>query len=165
MENFPILKLILISAGGGEGKSVFIKILLQNQYLRNDYQGLIYNCRNHINDESDGFTISGIGNFDISEKSNYYISNECFIIMTDVTNRHSLQIIPRLKNEIENRFGKNQRILVVVNKIDLNREILESEIGDVCNQLNLDFVEISAIENININNIVDLFEERKIAIK
>jgi len=86
--------------------------------------------------------------------TNYYRGAHGIILVYDVTNRESFDNIVNWVDNIE-RYSKNPRIILIGNKTDLpnKRVVSYEEALDYSNSLGLSFLETSAKNNLNIEDI------------
>ena len=89
--------------------------------------------------------------------SSYYRDISVAVIVFDVCDRQSFNNIQKWIDEIKKYSNDKIVFYIVANKIDLtrNRVVFTSEIEYLCNTLNIEFIEISAKDDINV---VNLFE-------
>lgn len=84
----------------------------------------------------------------------YYRSSAGAILVFDLTNKISFQNIKRWLNDVKTYANENTCIILVGNKCDLlNRDVSNYEIDEIIDEYNLDYVECSAKDNINIDKI------------
>jgi len=86
--------------------------------------------------------------------TNYYRGAHGIILVYDVTNRESFDNIVNWVDNIE-RYSKNPRLILIGNKTDLpnKRVVSYEEALDYSNSLGLSFLETSAKNNLNIEDI------------
>jgi Ras-related protein Rab-1A len=86
--------------------------------------------------------------------TNYYRGAHGIILVYDVTNRESFDNIVNWMDNIE-RYSKNPRLILIGNKTDLpnKRVVSYEEALDYSNSLGLSFLETSAKNNLNIEDI------------
>jgi small GTP-binding protein len=90
----------------------------------------------------------------------YYKGTDGFIIMYDITNRKSFEDIDEWMNELSSQNLNPHVKILIGNKTDLkdtNREVLYEEGKEIAEKYNIDFFEVSAKNNINIENMFDTF--------
>lgn len=92
----------------------------------------------------------------------YYRNSAGVILVYDITNRQSFNNVKFWLNEIKNYTSDNTSIILVGNKCDLDtsftdnislREVSEDEGKELANEYNLLFIESSAKNSYNIDNI------------
>lgn len=92
----------------------------------------------------------------------YYRNSAGVILVYDITNRQSFNNVKFWLNEIKNYTSDNTSIILVGNKCDLDtsftdnislREVSENEGKELANEYNLLFIESSAKNSYNIDNI------------
>ena len=88
----------------------------------------------------------------------YFRSADVALILFDITNRQTFDQIEEWINEIEqNAYNDTFKIIIIANKIDLpNREVTVDEIALKAKQLCAQWCEISALEEIKINELREL---------
>ena len=93
----------------------------------------------------------------------YYRGSHGIIIVFDITNRNSFDNIRNWIYEINNH-SENTCNILVGNKIDLNdkREITYKEAKEFADMYDLKYIEVSASNNINIDNIFDFLSKELI---
>ena len=93
----------------------------------------------------------------------YYRGSHGIIIVFDITNRDSFNNIRNWLYEI-NKYSENVCNILVGNKIDLDdkREITYKEAKDFADIHNLIYIEVSAKNNINIDNIFEFLSKELI---
>ena len=93
----------------------------------------------------------------------YYRGSHGIIIVFDITNRDSFNNIRNWLYEI-NKYSENVCNILVGNKIDLDdkREITYKEDKDFADIHNLIYIEVSAKNNINIDNIFEFLSKELI---
>jgi len=93
----------------------------------------------------------------------YYRGSHGIIIVFDITNRNSFNNIRNWIYEI-NKHTENTSNILVGNKIDLNdvREITYKEAKEFADTYDLTYMEVSASDNINIDNIFDFLSKELI---
>jgi Ras-related protein Rab-1A len=95
----------------------------------------------------------------------YYKGTDGFIVMYDVTDRKSFDHINDWLNEIYNKNANSHVKILVANKTDLHtcREVLYEEGKELADMYNIDFFEISAKNNTNIDRMFDDFIKNIVA--
>lgn len=88
----------------------------------------------------------------------YYYNIDGAVIVYDITNYKSFKYINYWLDEIKNNCNKDVPVLILGNKSDLDviREVSIDEATKYANDNNLKFIEVSALENLNIDKIYDL---------
>jgi len=84
----------------------------------------------------------------------YYKGAKSIIVVFDITNRETFEGAKKWIEEIEQN-NKNSLIFLVANKIDLiaNRSVPQEIINEYTNYKKIDYLECSAKDNLNIENI------------
>ena len=79
------------------------------------------------------------------------------VLVYDITNHETFRNIPRRLEEARKHVDQDSRIVLVGNKLDLRhlRTVETGEGRDFAEQENIDFIEASAAESTNVNNIFD----------
>lgn len=88
--------------------------------------------------------------------SSYYKASKGCILMYDITRRETFKNIDKWMNEIIKYSGSDMRIILVGNKIDIeknNRNISFEEGKNYADKNNILFMETSAKKNINVENV------------
>lgn len=85
----------------------------------------------------------------------YYRNADAAIIVYDITNEQSLNSASRWLTELH-RIVPDIFILLVGNKCDLEKQILQTSINDYVNKYNIKHLEVSAKTNHNINEMFEL---------
>jgi Ras-related protein Rab-1A len=82
---------------------------------------------------------------------NFYKNSQGVLICYDVTNRLSFQNIETWVNSVKDNSSSNIKMVLVGNKIDLNREVSTEEGKNLADLNHIPFFETSAKTNIGIN--------------
>lgn len=90
----------------------------------------------------------------------FILENEGYIIVYSVNSKGSFEEVEKYYTQIC-MIKENAKIVLVANKIDLeNERTISKEMGEeLAKKLNVPFIEVSALKNININEIIDLLIE------
>lgn len=155
-----LLRTILIG-DTNTGKSNIMDRLCNNRYLENsiptlgiDFYSKIFTVDNtplkfHIWDTSGQSQYKGI-------TEAYYKSIDVVIICYDVTNIHSFYNVLVWYNDIKNLNIDKSLIYIVGNKIDLDyAEVSIYDLRDLAEELGVNYKQISAKDNINVNELFD----------
>lgn len=83
----------------------------------------------------------------------YYRNANGVILVFDITDRHSFNDINHWLSDIKDNGPDNINMIIVGNKVDIaeQREVSFEEANELCRQLEVDYIEISALENLNID--------------
>ncbi len=84
-----------------------------------------------------------------------YKSAQGLILVYDITSLKSFENINKWLETIKNENNKNVKVILVGNKIDLEnkREVNYNQIKEFSENYGIDFIEISAKENIKVENV------------
>lgn len=85
----------------------------------------------------------------------YYRNADAAIIVYDITCENSLINANRWLSELR-RILPDIYVIIVGNKSDLERHVLQSSINECINKYNIEHLEVSAKSNHNVNKIFDL---------
>ena len=87
--------------------------------------------------------------------SSYYRGSDGVIIIFDISNRQSFINIKKWIQEIDKYTDNNLQKILIGNKFDLNykRKVSYEESVEFANSLGINYIETSAKDNINIENI------------
>ena len=90
----------------------------------------------------------------------YYRGSHGIIMIFDITSRNSFDNIKNWLEEI-NKYSENISTILVGNKIDLDdkRKITYKEANEFAQMYNIKYIEVSAKNNININNIFEFLSK------
>lgn len=86
----------------------------------------------------------------------FYKKTNCVIVIFDLSFRESFENIKIWFDEIERMAPENSIKILVGNKSDLDREISIDEVNEFVNKLNIKYIETSAKDNINIQELISL---------
>ena len=90
--------------------------------------------------------------------SQYYNGADGALLIFDVTNKESFERINFWMNELNEKKKLNELgLLLIGNKIDLNekRNVKKEEAEEFAKEYNINYYETSALQNINIKNIIN----------
>eukprot|EP00002_Diphylleia_rotans_P001039 TRINITY_DN10568_c0_g1_i1.p1 TRINITY_DN10568_c0_g1~~TRINITY_DN10568_c0_g1_i1.p1 ORF type:complete len:208 (+),score=29.89 TRINITY_DN10568_c0_g1_i1:46-669(+) len=82
--------------------------------------------------------------------TSYFRGVKVFVLVYDVTNRESFNGIGRWIKEIQDRATETHRIMIMANKVDLQRVVTTSEGQECARKVGGLYVETSAKESVNI---------------
>ncbi len=154
-----IMSAIRISLIGDKktGKSTFINFINKNVYSPNlspsigvDYFSLLVspNLNWKIWDLSGDNNLSHVTNC-------YYKDKDLFLLFFDVNNPDTFNNLNYwIKRIMIN--NKQYKIILIGNKIDLNKNVSDIEINTLCNSYNMKYVEISIKNNTNIQELTNM---------
>jgi Ras-related protein Rab-1A len=89
----------------------------------------------------------------------FYRKTNCVIVIFDLSFRQSFQNIKIWFEEIEKMAPKDSIKILVGNKLDLDREISVEEINDYVRKTNIKYIETSAKDNTNIQELINVTVE------
>jgi len=153
------IKLKLIVLGDQfSGKSSILRRYKDNKFILNNSATIgvdfISSSINHNNNE---YTLhiwdtSGQEKFN-SIITSYYRNIAVAIIVFDLTNLKSFYNLKKWLNNIEYYCNKDVLIKLIGNKCDETKSVSQSDINLLCIDYNIDYFEVSAKKNINIDNL------------
>jgi Ras-related protein Rab-1A len=87
--------------------------------------------------------------------SSYYRGSDGILLVFDITNRQSFLNIKKWINDVDKFIDKDYQKILIGNKFDLNykREVTYEESVEFADSLDINYIETSAKDNINIENI------------
>ena len=93
---------------------------------------------------------------------NYYKGSHGIILIYDITNRRTFENVQKWISQIREETSQNVVIYLIGNKIDMKeeRKVSTEEGKKLADELGLPFMETSAKEGININEVFDDIVER-----
>ena len=93
---------------------------------------------------------------------NYYKGSHGIILIYDITNRRTFENVQKWISQIREETSQNVVIYLIGNKIDMKeeRKVSSEEGKKLADELGLPFMETSAKEGININEVFDDIVER-----
>ena len=151
------LKLIVLG-DQFSGKSSILRRYKNNDFILNNSATIgvdfISSSINHNNNE---YTLhiwdtSGQEKFN-SIITSYYRNIAVAIIVFDLTNLKSFYNLKKWLNNIEYYCYKDVLIKLIGNKCDETKSVSQHDINLLCREYNIEYFEVSAKENININNL------------
>ena len=85
--------------------------------------------------------------------SNYYKNAQGVILVYDVSNKESYDNLKNWISCISDNYNKisDVQVIVIGNKIDLNRVVSKKEAEDLCKEYNFPYFETSALKNIGLD--------------
>ncbi len=87
-------------------------------------------------------------------RKHFYKGTEAVILIFDLTNRKSFESIPKWYEDIKKYIISNTKIIgfILGNKVDLSESRLlgEKEVIKIAKELNLDYIETSALTGKNV---------------
>mmetsp|Transcript_6667 Transcript_6667/g.7436 ORF Transcript_6667/g.7436 Transcript_6667/m.7436 type:complete len:92 (+) Transcript_6667:186-461(+) len=89
----------------------------------------------------------------------YYRFSKLVLLVYDVSSRKSFDNLFMWINQIEKEAYHSQ-VILIANKIDLDREVTTEEGEDLAREYGFYFIETSATEGTNTNRIFDFVSEK-----
>ena len=90
--------------------------------------------------------------------TNYYNGTDCALLVFDITKEESFKILDYWVKEIQQKKNRDDICLILVgNKSDLkeNRKVSQQEIDNYSKELGVKYFEVSAINDVGINELFD----------
>jgi len=138
------------------GKSSFSNSINNKEYNKPDKTiGVDYNLVYIYEIDWKIWELSGDKKFNAITR-NYYKQKDIFIIFFDINNIVSFKNIQYWIDQIISNTGyDNNKILLIGNKIDLERKFDIIDLNMICNKYGINYVEVSIKRNINIDMCLD----------
>jgi len=153
------IKLKLIVLGDQfSGKSSILRRYKDNEFILNNSTTIgvdfITSTINHNNNEY----ILHIWDTSGQEKFNsiitsYYRNIAVALIVFDLTNLKSFYNLKKWLNNIDYYCNKDVLVKLIGNKCDENKSVLQRDINLLCRDYNIDYIEVSAKTDINIEEL------------
>jgi Ras-related protein Rab-2A len=90
----------------------------------------------------------------------YYRGASGAILVFDLSNKSTFQNIKKRLNDVKENGSANISIILVGNKSDLqHREVCDQDINEIVTEYNLEYIECSAKQNINIDMVFSKLSE------
>ena len=152
---------ILLLGDMAVGKTSIIQMYTKNKIPQNhittigiDYATKIQKLNNGTEINFQIWDTAGQERFN-SLTNKLYKSAQGLILVYDITSLKSFENINKWLETIKNENNKNVKVILVGNKIDLEnkREVNYNQIKEFSENYGIDFIEISAKENIKVENV------------
>ena len=149
---------LLIIGDSNVGKSSFIKRFLENEFSPDDQINAkeleLKNKILEIDNQKMVFHVwDGLKNISTNKttKNELSIRIQGIIIMYDISNYTSFNSLDFYINQVKEKCGSDMPIIIIGNKNDLDRVVSKEEGEKLAKDNNVEFVETSVYNNINID--------------
>ena len=157
-ENYDHFIKLLVIGDPEVGKSSFIRRFLEDKFSDSPINAKELELKNkilNIDNQKIVFHVwDGLKNATLNKTTNNELSIRVqgIIIIYEVTSTISFESLNFYINEVKQKCGNDMPILVIGNKIDLDDRLISEEQGEnYAKENNVEYIEISVKDNINID--------------